>query len=310
MDILMLGHSGAGKTTYMAALYAIMKDGLGGYSINCNFSEYFSHNGDKYPESFKALCDSFIAQRKDLETIARNIKKGKYPASTMVKQEYYFNLVREKNSIPFNWFDYRGGALMEYSNQSGEARLLKEKILKCDALIVFLDAEVLMSDLRKNIMQYKRLISLVKMAMCEIKPMEGQYFPISFVVTKGDLFPSEDILSSLGLKYFNDNLFSDIINSKAVIGMLTVATITRKHIYNVYFPLFFSVFYGLHLYYQKILDEYNKEKESRSIWDDIVEYFTDEKKDKLLKKVDELQEYQNSLGKILDKYKGDSLYIF
>lgn len=37
MDILMLGHSGAGKTTFMAGLYAVMKTGKVGYNIDCNF---------------------------------------------------------------------------------------------------------------------------------------------------------------------------------------------------------------------------------------------------------------------------------
>lgn len=309
MDILMLGHSGAGKTTFMAGLYAVMKTGKVGYNIDCNFAEYYRYNY-KTNSDFGLLCKSFDTQEKDLEKIAHDISAGKYPPATMVKQEYFFNLIREDNKIPFNWFDYRGGALMESSVTSEDARLLKDKIANSDALVVFLDSEVLVQDAGKNMMHYKRLISLIRRVMCEVRMEEDEYFPISFVMTKGDMFPNVDLLDTPGLNYINDTLFNDIRESKNLVGMLTIVEINKEHIFNVHFPLLFSVLHGLLPYSRKLIEDYKQNAKNRSLWGDIKEFFTESEKESLVSQLNVLQENLENLNKFMNENNGKSIYIF
>ena len=70
MNILMLGHSGVGKTTYMASMYGLMQAGV----------ERFS------------LASKYIRDHDDLVSLARDIQCGAYPPQTAIKSSYDFYL--------------------------------------------------------------------------------------------------------------------------------------------------------------------------------------------------------------------------
>ncbi len=123
MNILMVGHSRAGKTSYMAGLY--------------------KQFGDE-PEGF-GLWMSDSNKRDNLIRLADGIMRGYYPNGTDIASQYLFYLQYDNELlIPFNWYDYRGGALSESSKYSADAQELLRRMNSADALIVFLDGEKLL----------------------------------------------------------------------------------------------------------------------------------------------------------------------
>lgn len=276
MDILMIGHSGSGKTTFMAGLYSRMKNGAAGFTIDSNYSEY-RRNTSNYS------YDNFLQQERDLDKIAENLHRGIYPPATMIKQGYYFNLVCNGHSIPFNWYDYRGGILMERSTSSADASDIINKIKYADALVVFIDGDTLMENMNAAIRQYRRLITYINNALANISRPENEYFPISFVITKGDLHDWDDMIQSDGFNYFNENLFNPIRQSKDVIGMWTITEINSINIYNVHFPLLFSVLYGMPTYARSQIQKFKREMNNLGFFGRAIEFFTDERKNRFLR---------------------------
>lgn len=115
----MLGHSNAGKTTYMAMMYQLMNiEGYRGFRI-------VATDPDRHAE----LLEN-----------ARAIRLDRYPPLTARHSEYDFTLYFEGREISdFTWNDYRGGAIMERSTSPDTAALLKD-LAASDAIVIFADA--------------------------------------------------------------------------------------------------------------------------------------------------------------------------
>ena len=77
MNVMMIGHSGAGKTTYMAAMYNALYNGIHGFSINS--------------ESKKL--------HKQLTLIANKIQEGYYPSATDIHKIYHFNVLYDGEEV-------------------------------------------------------------------------------------------------------------------------------------------------------------------------------------------------------------------
>jgi len=227
MDILMVGHSRSGKTSYMAGLYKLFGNKPEGFGIR--------------------IFDSDKSQ--NLKLIGDNVVRGIYPNGTDIASEYCFWLQYDNSLlIPFNWYDYRGGALSESSKQSPEAAQLVRKIDEADALIVFLDGGKITKmtdyDLKS---EYDILIWSILKSISK-KSSNGTYFPVSFVITKGDLYSNENILyDSKGFKYFIP-VITNIAKSSVSVGMIGIVKVSKKGISNVFAPLIFSLYYGMHHY--------------------------------------------------------------
>src|SRR5438309_901376 len=99
----MLGHSSVGKTTYMASMYGTLQTPINGFSLHTQDSAY--HIG---------LLGDF-----------NNIRRGIYPPATARRDQYDFSLYFKGKAIfPFEWVDYRGGALTERQDRSEQAQQL------------------------------------------------------------------------------------------------------------------------------------------------------------------------------------------
>lgn len=115
----MLGHSNAGKTTYMAMMYQLMN--IQGY------------------RGFRIVATDPHRHAELLEN-ARAIQFDRYPPLTARHSEYDFTLYFEGREISdFTWNDYRGGAIMERSTSPDTAALLKDLAVS-DAIVIFADA--------------------------------------------------------------------------------------------------------------------------------------------------------------------------
>jgi hypothetical protein len=119
MDIVMLGHSAAGKTTYISLMYAAMNRGIGGFSVHAN--QYGHH------ASLINAADAIVRQRR-------------YPDPSDQRSVFDFVLRHHGEDVfPFRWRDYRGGALRERST-SPQAAQLHEDLKTCGGIVVFCDS--------------------------------------------------------------------------------------------------------------------------------------------------------------------------
>ena len=128
IKITMLGSSGAGKTAYMVAMYAMMNngDGLNGFSL---MSEDLNQN-QKLSNEWYGL----------LETDNRE-----WPDSTGEETiKYDFNLVFGMGVpvLGFDWFDYRGGALRD-PDTAPDVVQLQQRLADTSSIFICVSGEYL-----------------------------------------------------------------------------------------------------------------------------------------------------------------------
>ena len=307
MDIVMLGHSTSGKTTFMAALYYRMTNGL--YNYKMKYDKWANYWYKRHTlNNYYYTLEEAEKEEKELNQISLNVTKGIYPPPTAIKQEYVFTMqYADYKEIRFNWFDYRGGALMERSNQNDDSMALMSKIKNSDALVVFLDGKKLEEPISKNEREFRRLIYLIKRAISNISVEDGSYFPISFVITKDDL--CNDVLNSEGYAYFWENILNDIVQSNKIAGLITCTTINSQNIYNVHWPLLFSLNYNIYKFANEVFAAYQQRDNNRGLWGRIEEWWTDNDKNTTLKIINELQESVNVINEVLNEQNRNSLLL-
>lgn len=216
MKIVMLGHSGVGKTTYMASMYGLLQSSINGFSL-----------GTEYSSDHERLIKNFYS-----------IKRGSYPNLTAQRSEYKFELLYNDESVfPFHWVDYRGGAIGERSSSSEQARILKEDLLNANGVIVFCDCPTLESgNIRTSGIQ--RLINLLSVKLREV----SHSIPIAVILTKADMVSN---LGEHAIKVI-EPLLETIRASDNIIG--TVMPIAcGKEMTNVEIPLLFNLYVGINL---------------------------------------------------------------
>ncbi len=306
MNYLMIGHSSAGKTTFMAALYYRMKESAYDYTMSFDvWANYFHKNYVQKNNNYD--LNEAKKEKEELDMVSKNVVNGIYPPPTSIKQEYVFTMrYKKQNGVKFNWIDYRGGALMERSSENADTKELILKVKKSDALIVFLDGPKLEEPLCKNEGSFRRLIYLVKKAIAEVEVGEGYYFPVSFVITKDDL--CQDVLNSEGFNYFLENLITDISQSKKVAGLITWATVNKEHIFNVHWPLFFSINHSMYKFINETISNYLSRDNDRGFFASIKEWWTDEDKNWTKKVINDLQGSRVYIQKILNE--GNHQYFY
>jgi hypothetical protein len=206
MRVVMLGHSGVGKTTYMASLYSVMQQSVDGFRL-------------------RAVSDH--DHRYWLNTAAE-INKGKYPPPTDQPQEYQFHLRHlGSNVLQFTWSDYRGGALRD----SQQAQTLLQELKAADGIMLFFDGDALARGSQRS-HQVGRMVSLTTQALQDL----GRPMALAIVLTKMDLVSAmqADHLQSL------QGLISAINVSDSVFGaMIPIAC--GLQLRNVSMPLLFSL---------------------------------------------------------------------
>lgn len=238
MKILMIGHSRSGKTSYMAGLYNLYGDDPNGFGL--------------------WMSDS--TKKQALKRLGDNITKGYYPVGTDIASIYNFWLQYDNSLlIPFDWYDYRGGALSESSKTSQDANDLLRHIDTADAIIVFLDGEKIVNMTNDDLEEeYDILLWAIQKAISK-RSSDGTYFPVAFVVTKGDLYQTyEPIYNSPGLQYFLP-IVKSISQSSNCAGMIGIVEVSKEGISNVFAPLIFSLYYGMPHYIKDRVSSINSE---------------------------------------------------
>lgn len=224
MNILMVGHSRSGKTSFMAGMYKYLGESKEGYGIRAKNS----------------------TQKKNLERMAAGLSQNRYPAGTDVQQKYDFALTANgEDIIPFNWIDYRGGILLSDDPDEGDMDKFLKAIKQADALVVFLDGQKLADKSGRWLMEYDILLSCIENSL---DVDHKSWFPISFVITKCDLVPAG--AQFYGLERFN-TLFSQIQASQKVGGTLIHSVINSENYYTPFLALAYCIYGGTPIYISK-----------------------------------------------------------
>jgi hypothetical protein len=163
VDVVMLGHSDVGKTTYISSMYQAMQAGARGFTL-------------------RAAQDS---DHRRLMSQASEILHGRFPPGSDRAAEYPMMLRHSGNDIfPVTWHDHRGGALTERSSSQQTASLL-HRLETADGFLMFGDApRLLESDNRSAVRSIQDLVTHV---LRVIPGRWGRTMPLVIVITKIDL---------------------------------------------------------------------------------------------------------------------------
>lgn len=227
MNIMMVGHRGAGKTAFMAGLYTYCGDRARGYGVTGKYS----FDGDR------------------LRQLSKELSKGNYPEATDKSLESFdLTLLHNgENVLDFKWTDHRGGVLTDYQGDVGTLKQFLKAVGKADALIVFLDGEKLV---KPNDFGVVHLITCIEQAL---RVKHERKFPICFVLTKWDLVEKRKLP---GLKQW-DNIFNVVRNRSDVEGMIVKSSIPSDGCFAPYHCMVFCLAYGIDIYIAR-----SKERES------------------------------------------------
>jgi hypothetical protein len=166
MEIVMLGHSAAGKSSYMALMYELMHRGVNGFSVS-------------------AARDQVHHQ---LLRDARAIRRGSYPDATDRRHQYALRLRHRRSTVvDFVWKDYRGAALTEFSTSEQKAQLHAD-LRTADGIVLFVDLPELLVEERS-----RRKVRFLTVLVADALEDRSRPTPLVIACTKSDLVaPSMD----------------------------------------------------------------------------------------------------------------------
>lgn len=163
----MLGHSGAGKTTYLSLMYAEMQEGIAEFRVQANDGQH----------------------HKQLLHDARQIRASRYPPATRQRASYDLTLsYRGRPVLPFTWRDHRGGAASGRSTDGADVAQLTADLKAADGIVIFIDGAAVSRNHAASRMA-GRLSSHVLRAMHERPEV---LTPLVIAVTKADLIDLDD----------------------------------------------------------------------------------------------------------------------
>ncbi|MER7706792.1 hypothetical protein ABTX81_28330 [Kitasatospora sp. NPDC097605] len=162
LRVVALGHSSAGKSTYLAAMFTHLAAGRKGFRM---------------VTADRGTADQLIASGKQLA-------KGVYPPPTSRSTDLEAGLeYGRKELLGFHWADYRGGALTSSAADDPETRKLLKRLTRADAVVVFADAHRLATDPDSHD-EVRRTVVLLHRAVGDD---QSTPLPIVLAYTKSDL---------------------------------------------------------------------------------------------------------------------------
>ncbi|MFF2996797.1 hypothetical protein ACFVTC_19860 [Streptomyces sp. NPDC057950] len=158
MDIVMLGHGGVGKSSYLSLMYAAMRDGIQGFG----------------------LCAQEASLHEELTSEAEEVLRGRRPGAERRRDVLDLLLHYQGRAVlPVRWCDHR-----YLPGQAGEG--LFSGLTRADGIMVFADAPRLLGDDPYRAALH-RMATLVRRALAE---RDGRLTPLVLVFTKCDRLTS------------------------------------------------------------------------------------------------------------------------
>ncbi|GAA2853033.1 hypothetical protein Acy02nite_51040 [Actinoplanes cyaneus] len=215
MQIVMLGHTNAGKTSYMSAMYRTMAlEGIGGFRVRAKNER----------------------AHQQLLTAGTGLLRGTYPAPSDRRHEYTLTLRHAASPlIDFTWKDHRGGALRDRSTVD-DTRELLEDLTGADAIVLFLDSV----DLQNSEAARRKIRNLTTVVFQALENRTGTT-PIVIALTKCDLIDESRI--DRMLEPFG-SFIQAIRQQQYVIGTL-VPMACGPEPRNVDVPVLFCLYFGV-----------------------------------------------------------------
>jgi energy-coupling factor transporter ATP-binding protein EcfA2 len=214
VKIMMLGHSGVGKTTFMACMYAMLQEERGGFCVQARE---------------QAVHDSMI------ELALNVVRGGAYPAPTASKSSYDLVLFHNREAVfGFEWVDYRGNALNE--SATSDLSSLLEEINSADGLILFFDG----TELEKGGQAARAAAGRLQYLLTQAVNTQERVIPVAIVITKTDLLSDPD-KAVAGVR----GLCEIIAASRTIHGALIFTAAGEQLLHNVEKPTLFVLHKGI-----------------------------------------------------------------
>jgi hypothetical protein len=255
MDILMLGRSNAGKTSYVSAMYEAMSAGVGGFIVRAERA----------------------ADHQRLRRNAQQMRAGTFPDASSRRSIYQLQLWHgEARVLDFVWRDYRGGALTEGSS-SAQAVQLREDMERADGLVLVIDSTELTGSTRSR----AAVRPLVSTAIRLLSTRE-HVMPVVVALTKWDLVVANPQQTNDAATELLGDLVNAIANTQHLFGAMIPVACGREPV-NVVLPVLWCLHVGIAirgaLLQQRIDDheQLSKIAELRQgVWDNVRSWWNNE----------------------------------
>jgi hypothetical protein len=166
VDVVLLGPSNVGKSTYLSSMYHAMQGSRRGFTLSATQERDHAH----------------------LMGQAEQILAGRYPPGTNHRITYETVLRHQGQEVmTISWRDHRGGALQERSSSAEAADLLKA-LASAHGLLVFADAPGLLGSQGRSNHQARELTVQLMRALPQL---HSRILPLTLVISKMDLVPAE-----------------------------------------------------------------------------------------------------------------------
>jgi hypothetical protein len=231
MKVVMIGHSSVGKTTYMASMYSELQNPVNGLALRAK--RRVDHNG--------------------LLHMHAKLASGEYPGPSDQRAEYDFVLTYEdEDFFPFQWLDYRGGALGEHRS-GDQTKQLVDDLQDADGILVFCDCQQLARG-PAAARPIGRITTLLGQALTSLE----RPVPLGIVLTKADLVDEIDAEVRAPLQ----GLISAITASERLLGTIIPIACGREPM-NVQVPVLYILHCGISLMasFMDALVEHHRERQ-------------------------------------------------
>ena len=179
IKIAMLGTTGAGKTSYLLGMYAVMQTGIQGFTLAAKDMD----------------LDLELTQR--WEKLISLKGEDRWPTPNAAAMEYYgFDFSYGFHPLMgFQWLDYRGLALSDRSTEQDVADLV-QYLQESECLFLCISGEHLVDELTPNTVREiksDRMNQFIQQYISNHKnPHSQQPFPVAIIITKYDLCHHRD----------------------------------------------------------------------------------------------------------------------
>ena len=179
IKITMLGTTGAGKTSYLLGMYAVMQTGIQGFTLAAKDMD----------------MDLELTQR--WEKLISLTGEDRWPTPNAAAMEYYgFDFSYGfRPLMRFQWLDYRGLALSDRSTEQDVADLV-QYLQESECLFLCISGEHLISEITPSTVREiksDRMNQFIQQYISAKKqPHSQKPFPVAIVITKYDLCHHRD----------------------------------------------------------------------------------------------------------------------
>lgn len=174
IKITILGTTGAGKTSYLLGMYAVMQTGIQGFNLAAKDMD----------------LDLELTER--WEKLISLTGEDRWPTPNAATMEYYkFDFSYGFRSLMgFEWLDYRGLALSDRSTEQDVGDLV-QYLQESECLFLCISGEYLVSDITPATvreMKSDRMNQFLQQYVgAKKKPNSQNPFPVTIIITKYDL---------------------------------------------------------------------------------------------------------------------------